>query len=93
MTKKVRVNKAIFGRKVFNNRVELEYANSTVGIYVDENGLQIQQPNGMTGILGATGSTGPTGAVIYSAVVFDAGNAFTNYETYTAPAFDCGGAT
>jgi len=25
MTKKVRVNKAIFGRKVFNNRVELEY--------------------------------------------------------------------
>ncbi len=25
MSKKVRVNKAIFGRKVFNNRVELEY--------------------------------------------------------------------
>jgi len=25
MSKKVRVNKAIFGRKVFTNRVELEY--------------------------------------------------------------------
>jgi len=25
MTKKVRVNKAIFGRKVFNNKIELKY--------------------------------------------------------------------
>jgi hypothetical protein len=75
---------------VITGKLNLAYNNSTIGIYVDNNGLQIQQPNGSTGILGATG---PTGAVIYSAYVFDAGNAFTNYESYSFPAFDCGGAT
>ena len=37
MTKKVRINKAIFGKKVFNSRVELEFYRRYETMKLDKN--------------------------------------------------------
>lgn len=95
------------GPAVRTNRLDITNGQTGIGLYTDGAGLVIQLPDGTintwggsgvvgstgpTGTVGPAGATGPTGAVLYTAVVFDGGNAFSSYEE-NGPAFDCGGAT